>query len=557
MNIINTPASPDNNDGNNNINNHNEGAQATPPPPQEQLAEGFAKDLKLDGPRREKQWVKLGFKRSMVEEMYRRKLSPEEFVAELIIEGRKAVGATTLRTWARDYDLDKLDGGERLLDKPRSGRPRKVCDQVLLATFPKVLKGKTRSVKSIYREIEAYAIANKFAMPKYATFNRYVKEMKKAVAERHLKKFKQWYEDNEISISQDDGFSNEIWVTDASQLKVLVIDGTELFKPWVVIFMDKSSRMIMGWMITKDAVRTEDVVVCLKQGIMPKGIHAVEWFGKPKCIHSDNGTPFVSAVFRANLARLEISYTNSPVASPENNGRMERFFRTVGEEWLSGYEDKICSRFVKGEGRAKARWNALADDMNEYVMEYCFARPHSALGGMTPYKAWEARLKDLSTVDIDCKKIDETIYIEKEFKVSKLGVEITPGEFWFCAGFAGLRRHTVIVRMRPEGPSKGMQAYIGDRHLGELVMQGDGAAVAKALKDAQADHQNDVQGLMRTVAKGFVRHKKVLGTIKGEKKAQTKSKAKGKAKAATKSKGKAKKATTNVFKATPVKKGNS
>ena len=558
MQIITTPASPDDNDGNNNINNNNEGAQATPPPPQEQPPDGFAKDLKLDGPRREKQWVQLGYKRSMVEEMRRRNLTPEEFAEKLIVEGRKKVSATTLRRWARLFDEEKLNGGDLLLDKPRPGRPRKVCDQVLLATFPKVLKGKKRSVKSIHKEIRDWAIANNFAMPKYATFNRYVKEMRKAVAERHLTKFKDWYEKNEISISQDDGFSNDIWVTDASQLKVLTIDGTELFKPWVVIFMDKSSRMIMGWMVTKYAINTDDVVVGLKHGIMPKNIHAVEWLGIPKCIHSDNGGPFISAVFHANLSRLKINWDNSPVACPENNGRVERLFRTLGEEWLSGYEDKICSRFVKGEGRAKARWAALPGDMDEYVMQYNFARPHAALG-MTPYKAWESRLKDLSTVDIDCKAIDEAIYVERQFTVSKLGVEITPSEFWFCQGFVGLRRRRVTVRMRPEGPSKGMQAYIGDRYLGELVMQGDSASVAKALKNAQADHLNDVRGLISTVAKGFVRHKKSLGTIKGEPKAQTKSKVKvkGKAKPAVKSKVKSKKVTNHVFKATRVVKGNS
>jgi hypothetical protein len=86
-------------------------------------------------------------------------------------------------------------------------------------------------------------------------------------------------------------------------------------------------------------------------------------------------------------------------------------------------------------------------------------------------------------------------------------------------------------------------------------MHGDSAAVAKALKAAQAEHQNDVQGLLSTAAKGFVRHKKALGTIKGDKKPTIKGK--GKTKAKTKSKGKSKKASKHVFKATSVVKGNS
>jgi hypothetical protein len=382
----------------------------------------------------------------------------------------------------------------------------------------------------------------------------YVKEMTEAVAKRHMTEFKDWYEANEISISHEDGYSNEIWVTDASQLGITAIDGTELFKPWIVIFMDKASRMIMGWMITKYDPNTDDVVVCLKGGILPKNLHAVEWLGKPKCVHSDNGGPFISDVFRANLTRLEVGYDNSPPACPENNGRVERLFKTVGEEWLSTYEGQVCSRFVKGQGRAQTLWATLPDELDEYVMEYNFARPHSALGGMTPYKVWEKGIKDLSLIQIDCKQIEELIYVERVLKVGKLGVEITPGEFWICGGMAGLRRHNVVVRMRPEGPSKGMKAYIGGRYLGELEPQGDCASVAKALKNSQANQMNDVQGLIRTVAKGFVRHKKVLGIPKGDKKPKA---AKSKPKLTTKPKGKAKSKTGNVFKATSVKKGNS
>jgi hypothetical protein len=551
-NLLNGQAPQEPNDSNNNNNE----AKAQPIRSEAESAGKVADNLKEKGPRREKQWVRLGTKRSLVEEMRRRNRSPEEFAGDLIEEKRTEYSATTLRRWARDYDLDKADGGDRLLDKPRAGRPRKVNDQVLLATFPKVLKAKKRSVKSIYREINKWAIKQKLAMPSYATFRRYVKEMTDAVANRHMTDFKGWYEENEISISHDDGYSNDVWVTDASQLGITVIDGTELFQPWVVIFMDKSSRRSMGWMITKYAPNTDDVVVCLKHGMLPKNLHGVEWLGKPRCVHSDNGGPFISDVFRANLTRQGIGFDNSPVACPENNGRVERLFRTVGEEWISTYEGQICSRFVKGEGRAQARWAGLPDELDEWVNEYNFGRPHSALGGITPYKAWEKQIKDLSLIQIDCKKVDELIYVERFFKVGKLGVEITPGEFWVCEGMAGLRRHNVLVQMRPEGPSKGMKAYIGGRFLGELVPQNDTASVAKALKSAQANEMNNIQGLMRTVAKGFVRHDKVLGIPKGAKKPKA-SKTKPKPKPTPKSKGKAKPKTGNVFKATSVKKGNS
>jgi hypothetical protein len=91
--------------------------------------------------------------------------------------------------------------------------------------------------------------------------------------------------------------------------------------------------------------------------------------------------------------------------------------------------------------------------------------------------------------------------------------------------------------------------------VGELVKQGDDTTVAKALKAAQVDRECDIKRLIKTVAKGYVRQKKQLGQIKGEK---PKSKPKLKPKPSTKPKSKSKKAAKGcVFKATAVRKGKS
>jgi hypothetical protein len=85
--------------------------------------------------------------------------------------------------------------------------------------------------------------------------------------------------------------------------------------------------------------------------------------------------------------------------------------------------------------------------------------------------------------------------------------------------------------MPPEGPLKTVKAFIGNHPLGELTRQDGNNAVAKALKNAQANKGHDIQQLLatlKTVAKGYVRYKKQLGAPKGEKKSKSAPKSKPK-----------------------------
>jgi len=95
-------------------------------------------------------------------------------------------------------------------------------------------------------------------------------------------------------------------------------------------------------------------------------------YGMPKVIQTDNEACFTSLFFRLGLRLAQIKHKTSEVASPWQNGRIERFFGTF----------KYHARQV--------RLQHADIDMNLQLFRlfYNSVRPHSNLDGKTPAEAW-------------------------------------------------------------------------------------------------------------------------------------------------------------------------
>ena len=92
----------------------------------------------------------------------------------------------------------------------------------------------------------------------------------------------------------------------------------------------------------------------------------------PKVIQTDNEACFTSLTFRLGLCLAQIKHKTSEVASPWQNGRIERFFGTF----------KYYARQVRFE-RAHIDTN-----FQLFRLFHNSVRPHSNLGGKTPTEAW-------------------------------------------------------------------------------------------------------------------------------------------------------------------------
>lgn len=113
---------------------------------------------------------------------------------------------------------------------------------------------------------------------------------------------------------------NELWVGDALHGPVVAGHKAILFA-----YLDDHSRLVCGhrWGTAEDTLRAE---AALRRGFVSRGV--------PDGIYLDNGSPFVSAQLLRACACLRVRLIHSRPGRPEGRGKIERFFRTVRDQFL-------------------------------------------------------------------------------------------------------------------------------------------------------------------------------------------------------------------------------
>ena len=102
---------------------------------------------------------------------------------------------------------------------------------------------------------------------------------------------------------------------------------------------------------------------------------AVAWFAhhgvRVERVMTDNGSAYKSFAFRDLLAEHSIRHKRTRPYTPRTNGKAERFIQTSLREWA------YAEPFQTSADRAAA--------MLPWITGYNHSRPHSALGGKTPF----------------------------------------------------------------------------------------------------------------------------------------------------------------------------
>ncbi len=114
--------------------------------------------------------------------------------------------------------------------------------------------------------------------------------------------------------------ANDRWTGDA--LHGPLVGG---HKAYLFAFIDDHSRTLTGyrWGHSEDTVRLE---AALRHGLGARGI--------PRSVYVDNGSAFVAAPLLRACAVLGIRLIHSRPGRPAGRGKIERFFRTVRDQFL-------------------------------------------------------------------------------------------------------------------------------------------------------------------------------------------------------------------------------
>ncbi len=128
--------------------------------------------------------------------------------------------------------------------------------------------------------------------------------------------------------------------------------------------------------------------------LLGKLIQAFGEYGKPKAIRSDNDRVFKTLAFRTVLWLLGVKQQFTALHCPWQNGRIERFWRTLKETLGTKQRRFRHGLQVLEEQYRFASFVTMKEVLSEFQAFYNFSRPHQALKGKTPAQVWSQRLEE-------------------------------------------------------------------------------------------------------------------------------------------------------------------
>jgi len=116
---------------------------------------------------------------------------------------------------------------------------------------------------------------------------------------------------------------NELWTGDA--LHGPRIGAGAGRKTYLFAFIDDHSRLLTGyrWGFAEDTVR---LAAALRKALSARGV--------PEAVYVDNGSAYCDAWLLRACATLGVKLTHSTPRRPQGRGKIERFWRTVNDQFL-------------------------------------------------------------------------------------------------------------------------------------------------------------------------------------------------------------------------------
>jgi putative transposase len=233
--------------------------------------------------------------------------------------GLKKVSVSTMKAWLRKY---RTRGFQALKPKDRSdgGRPRRLNDQALKAIEIKCKAYPYWTVQKLYENLRDQSLLGDPPIH-YNTLLRIVKD-RGWLPVQSRKDVRKAFEVDNI---------NDLWVSDFMHGPKVRFHNRSV-KAILCAIIDDHSRMVVGHAFNASET-ISSLTLVLKEAFLSYGI--------PKRLYVDNGPSFSSQLLTRSCALAGISLIHSKPYDSPSRGKVERFFRTVRERFLSGVQEGI------------------------------------------------------------------------------------------------------------------------------------------------------------------------------------------------------------------------
>jgi putative transposase len=287
---------------------------------------------------------------------------------------RRRIGKGTIAEWLLLYRKHGFDG---LMPKERNdkGRVRRMPEAVL----EKVVKAKRanprRAISLICYDLYKNGEIDTPNVPA-STIYRYLSRLK--ILPAGEKKEQKRYEAR---------FANETWQSDVMHGPYLPHKkGANAKRTYLFAILDDASRLIVG-----AAFYPSEKLIHLKHLFRT----TIETYGVPRKLYVDNGKIFKAHEMEIACAKINTILIYATPYYPEGKGKIERFFRSVRDRFLTGIK-KIKSL------------DELNGEFNMWLIDHYNKKPHSGIDGETPLNRY-LRLAD------SIRRLPGSVHIEELF----------------------------------------------------------------------------------------------------------------------------------------------
>lgn len=304
---------------------------------------------------------------------------------------RVKLSPKTIERW---YYLWQRAGIEGLAPKARSDKGLSQIESGIQALVLTLKKEKpSRSLNSLIAILESSGHIAKGGLTR-ASLHRFLKQhalSRRTVSDANTIERRRFVAQN----------AGDIWQGDVMHGPMVTINGVQR-KVYLVSFMDDASRLLThsAFYLGETAL---DIEHALKQAVLKRGL--------PKRIILDNGAAYRSSSLLGICARLEIRLVFCKPYEPQGKGKLERWHRTVREQFLNELTEEALSSL---DGLNTRLWS--------WVERVYHRRAHSGLEEcMAPLTRWQVDLNHVRPLGNKGGHIDDIFYHRCTRKVKKDG----------------------------------------------------------------------------------------------------------------------------------------
>ena len=202
-------------------------------------------------------------------------------------------------------------------------------------------------------------------------------------------------------------YPNECWQGDTMYGPYIKDDQTlHAKRTYLIAFIDDATRLIVAaQFFFSEAV--DNVKEVLRDAVLTYGV--------PSKLYLDNGKNFCADDIEVACATMQCALIHTTAYYPEGKGKIERFFRTERDSFLSGL-------------RSVSSLLQLNQCFNAWLQDQYNRKPHSSLAGATPLDTFlknaENRIRRLPAhidpAELFCKKESRQVAKDGTFRINNI-----------------------------------------------------------------------------------------------------------------------------------------